>query len=171
MAVIWNPTVRKYVGIVILNALDMYIVIGFGVCPDTSDPKLVKISVIVTPSMWVVEVFTLRLRSNYIIPFDLKTKKFGEVSLPEKLVYIQVGCGEDGENKPFTKIYTIKVECKPMHHSILGFRKNSEVVLEMKDDNNEGSEIEVYEPLSGHINGVGINGDHFSFSVGSYMET
>ncbi|GJS59165.1 F-box domain containing protein [Tanacetum coccineum] len=119
---------QKYVGIVIPNALDRYIVIGFGVCPDTSDPKLVKISVIVTPSMWVVEVFTLSarvwktvymgapfkscemvwnqvfvdgviywrvfddidldvgLRSNYIISFDLKTEKFGEVSLPEKLV-------------------------------------------------------------------------------------
>nr|GEZ85372.1 hypothetical protein [Tanacetum cinerariifolium] len=53
----------KSVGIVIPKALYKLQVVGFGVCPRTSDPKLVKISVVKEPSsMWVVEVFTLSRR-------------------------------------------------------------------------------------------------------------
>ncbi|GJU27384.1 F-box domain containing protein [Tanacetum coccineum] len=68
MAVIWNPSIRKYVSIVIPN-VSRYpgyaVIIGFGVCPDdTSDPKLVKINVnkIKIPYTWVVEVFTFSTR-------------------------------------------------------------------------------------------------------------
>nr|GEV62784.1 ribonuclease H-like domain, reverse transcriptase, RNA-dependent DNA polymerase [Tanacetum cinerariifolium] len=104
MVVIWNPTVRKSVGIDILVPKGMYIkeewiVVGFGVCSDTSDLKLVKIIDDKISSMWVVEVFTLR------------------------------------------------------------FRSNGEVVMELDDDNYKDSRIAIYEPLSGHINDVGINGD------------
>ncbi|PWA72420.1 F-box domain-containing protein [Artemisia annua] len=239
MAVIWNPTVRKSVGIVIPNELYMRYVVGFGVCPRTSDPKLVKISVDKKRSMWVVEVFTLSrrvwetvytgapfksydlvwhqvsvdgviywrayddldlddgFRSNFIISFDLKSDKFGEVRLPDRLVYthplsmVNVNeslvllecndegetavCGvwmrKDGENKPFTKIYTVKVEGRSLYNSVLGFRKNGEVVLELEDDNCEESEIEVYEPSSGRTNSVGIKGQYATFSARSYIET
>ncbi|XP_071718738.1 uncharacterized protein [Rutidosis leptorrhynchoides] len=70
MAVLWNPTIRKSVGIVIPNVKDMTygcVVIGFGVCPNTSDSKLVKIITHIHKSVtklvncvsWEVEVFTL----------------------------------------------------------------------------------------------------------------
>ncbi|GJR91272.1 F-box domain containing protein [Tanacetum coccineum] len=237
MAVIWNPTVRKSVGIVIPDPLYTREVVGFGVCPRTSDPKLVKISVVKEPSMWVVEVFTLSrrvwetvsmdapfkschlawnqvsidgviywrayddmelddgFRSNFIISFDLKSDKFGEVCLPERLVYTQLlvanmneslvlleynddggmsVCGvwmrKDGENKPFTKIYTVKVEGRSVYN-VFGFKKNGEVVLELENDNSEESEIEVYEPSSGRINSVGIIGSCATFYARSYMET
>ncbi|GKB38113.1 F-box domain containing protein, partial [Tanacetum coccineum] len=52
MVFLWNPSVRKCVGIVIPNAVDLqfgYTRIGFGVCSNTSDPKLVKINVVETP--------------------------------------------------------------------------------------------------------------------------
>nr|GEU95115.1 hypothetical protein [Tanacetum cinerariifolium] len=133
MAVIWNPTVRKCVGILIPIRNAAYkrcCVVGFGVCPDTNDPKLVKISVAKIPSMWEVDVFTLSkrvwktvytgapfkscdlswlqvfvdgviyfrayddvslddgVRSNFVISFYLKSKKFGEVCLPERLVHL-----------------------------------------------------------------------------------
>ncbi|GKC85748.1 putative pentatricopeptide repeat-containing protein [Tanacetum coccineum] len=224
MVVIWNPTVRKSVRIVIPKSGS--IVVGFGVCPDTNDPKLVKVSVDEITSMWVVEVFTLSTRVwktvymgapfkscgltwfhvfvngviyfrgygdvyldqgniyNLVISFDLKSEKFGEVCLPQRLVrtrdlnvtkvdeslgfleYYNEGgmtvCGvwkrEDGANKMFTKIYTIKVEGKSVYDSVVGFRNNGEVVMELDDDNYKESRIEVYEPLSGHINDVGING-------------
>nr|GEW24757.1 hypothetical protein [Tanacetum cinerariifolium] len=216
---------RKSVGIVIPKALYKLQVVGFGVCPRTSDPKLVKISVVKEPSsMWVVEVFTLSrrvwetvymdapfkscdlvwiqvsidgviygrayddedlddgLRSNFIISFDLKSYKFGEVCLPERLVYTQflllanmneslvlleyndeenglsvcsMWMRKDGENKPFTKIYTVKVEDRSVYHNVLGFRKNGEAVLEVR----------------GCINNVGIVGKHATFFVRSYMET
>ena len=47
MADIWNPTVRKSVGIVVPNVFHFpkgLTFIGFRVCPNTSDPKLVKIN-------------------------------------------------------------------------------------------------------------------------------
>ncbi|XP_071713390.1 putative F-box protein At3g51171 [Rutidosis leptorrhynchoides] len=47
--VLWNPTIRKTVPIVVPNLLnnnEFETVVGFGVCPGTSDPKLVKITYI-----------------------------------------------------------------------------------------------------------------------------
>ncbi|GKB71836.1 putative pentatricopeptide repeat-containing protein [Tanacetum coccineum] len=238
MTVILNPTVRKSVGIVIPIPKAGYTVVGFGVCHDASDPKLVKITVHVTPSMWEVEVFTLSTciwktaymgalfkscdltwiqvfidgviylsaydvsldqgsLCNTVISFDLKSEKFGEVGLPESLLHAHplnvtkvnesLGlleyydenemsvCGvwmrKDGANNPFTKIYTIKVEGK-WYNRVLGFRNNGEVVMELQDDDNyKESRIVVYEPLSGHINDVGINGKRGTLYASSYMET
>ncbi|GJW60909.1 F-box domain containing protein [Tanacetum coccineum] len=236
--VIWNPTVRKSVCIDILVPEAGYIVVGFGVCHDTSDPKLVKIYVDKISSMWVVEVFTLStrvwktvyigapfksctllwhhvfsdgviyfrayddvslddgVRFNIVISFDLKSEKFGEVCLPDILVhtpdlnvtkvneslglleYHDEGgmkvCGvwsrKDGANNPFTKIYTIKVEGMWLDR-VLGFRNNGDVVMELDADNDNEARIGVYEPLSGHINDVGINGKQGSLYARSYMET
>ncbi|GJR19922.1 F-box domain containing protein [Tanacetum coccineum] len=192
MVVLWNPSVRKCVGIVTSNVADLqfgYTRIGFGVSSNTSDPKLVKINVVETPSIyWEVQVFTLSSRvwrtvytgapfklcdlmldhvfidgviywrtlGSFIISFDLKSDKFGQVCLPERSIRIyelrvakvneSLGllehikesemwvCGvwmkKDGVNKPFTKMYTIKVE---------------------------GSQMEGYEPSSGSIY-VGFSG-------------
>nr|GFC44111.1 hypothetical protein [Tanacetum cinerariifolium] len=125
------------------------------------------------------------VRSRTIISFDLKSEKFGGVCLPERLVHApelkvmmvneSLGileyyfegemsvCGvwtrKGGANKPFTKIYTVKVEGKCVYDNVLGFRNNGEVVMEIDDDDSYvGGGIKVYEPLSGKINGVGING-------------
>ena len=46
MAVIWNPLIQKLVDIVIRNPSMYNNVVGFGVCPRTFDPKLVKITYI-----------------------------------------------------------------------------------------------------------------------------
>ncbi|GKA90049.1 hypothetical protein Tco_0811861 [Tanacetum coccineum] len=78
---------------------------------------------------------------------------------------------KDGENKPFTKIYTVKDEGRSLYYGVLGLRKNGEVVLEVRDYYNEESEIEAYEPSSGRISSVGIIGECASFCVMSYMET
>nr|GEZ80029.1 DEAD-box ATP-dependent RNA helicase 21 [Tanacetum cinerariifolium] len=205
MAVIWNRIVRKSVAIATPKTLYRLKIVGFGVCPRTSDPKLVRISVVKEPSMWVVEVsidgviywrayddieLDDGLRSNFIISFDFKSDKFGEVCLPERLVYSHCWlvanmneslvlleyndeggmpvCGvwmrKDGENKPCTKIYTVKVEGRSVYN-VLGFRKNGEVVLELGDYNNEETEIEVYEPSSGRINSVRIIGSCATFCL------
>ncbi|GKC60333.1 hypothetical protein Tco_1087931 [Tanacetum coccineum] len=63
------------------------------------------------------------------------------------------------------------VEGKSVLHRVLGFRNNGEVVLEMEDDNDKGYAVEVYEPSSGHISGVGINDKYVGFFALSYMET
>ncbi|KAJ0555284.1 putative F-box domain-containing protein [Helianthus annuus] len=43
-AVLWNPSIRKTVAIPFVLERDSNVAVGFGVCPHTSDPKLVKIS-------------------------------------------------------------------------------------------------------------------------------
>ncbi|KAJ0435428.1 putative F-box domain-containing protein [Helianthus annuus] len=50
MAVLWNPSIRKAVDVVVPNVANgntYETVLGFGVCRETSDPKIVKITYIV----------------------------------------------------------------------------------------------------------------------------
>ncbi|GJW51972.1 hypothetical protein Tco_0093323 [Tanacetum coccineum] len=151
--VIWNPALRKSVVIRIPIRIPRfgYIVVGFGVCP-ASDPKLVMIIVDNDSSMWE----SLGLLEYY-----------DECEMSVCGVWMM----KDGANKTFSKIYTVKVEGKSLN-GVLAFRNNGEVVMELKDDDNyDESRIEVYKPLSGHTNGVGINGETDCFSVWSYMET
>ena len=78
-AIIWNPTIRKSVDVVVL--LDGWLnetVIGFGVCPRTLDPILVKISIelsglhgIKINATWLVEVFRLSLGVWKSLSLDL----------------------------------------------------------------------------------------------------
>ncbi|GJZ06151.1 hypothetical protein Tco_0539944 [Tanacetum coccineum] len=80
-------------------------------------------------------------------------------------------------HRAITRPITVKVEGKSLLNSALGwksvlrFRNNGEVVLVMEDDNDTGYAVEVYEPSSGHISGVGINDKYVGFSAVSYMET
>ncbi|GKB71444.1 retrovirus-related pol polyprotein from transposon TNT 1-94, partial [Tanacetum coccineum] len=241
IAVLWNPSVHKAVRIPILQKPDGLTFIGFGVCPNTSDPKLVRIDTIGYPTVnWEVEVFMLStrvwksvsnippafktchltfchrfvdgfiywcaydniklapgIRSNLIISFDLKSYEFGEVCLPDRLVhtdglvlskvYESLGLFEyynndggisfcdvwimtEGVTKSFTKMLSIKAPNSWVSYRVLELRKNGEAIIEYIDDTNS-SAIEVYEPSSGRISGVGINGSFDSFRVNSYMET
>ncbi|KAF5797279.1 putative F-box domain-containing protein [Helianthus annuus] len=77
-AVLWNPSIRKSVAIDLPYDLhrNSVMIIGFGVCPQTSDPKLVKINstysmpdldtIIYSP--WQVEVYTLSSQAWRSIP-------------------------------------------------------------------------------------------------------
>ncbi|GJW32986.1 reverse transcriptase domain-containing protein [Tanacetum coccineum] len=77
----------------------------------------------------------------------------------------------DFVTKSFTKMFTIKQPtCKWPYHGlfgVLGFRKNGEVIIELEDGLNK-STLEVYEPSSGRINGIGINGLSYTQSVSLY---
>ncbi|MFS8020047.1 putative F-box associated interaction domain-containing protein [Helianthus anomalus] len=66
-AILWNPLLRKVVVVVVPNGIDET-KIGFGVCRETKDPKILKITPIIKrwrdiESLrcipWQVEVFTL----------------------------------------------------------------------------------------------------------------
>ncbi|KAJ0651029.1 putative F-box domain-containing protein [Helianthus annuus] len=70
IVVIWNPSIRKAFAVVVPNVVDAKMFnteLGFGVCRETSDPKIVKITYIyrfrnmesVTSIPQQVEVFTL----------------------------------------------------------------------------------------------------------------
>ncbi|MFS8028987.1 putative F-box domain-containing protein [Helianthus anomalus] len=68
-AVIWNPSIRKAVDVLLPDMADDEIeryrtVLGFGVCRETKDPKIVQIKIDTDIDMgdavpWQVEVFTL----------------------------------------------------------------------------------------------------------------
>ncbi|GJT15863.1 zinc finger, CCHC-type containing protein [Tanacetum coccineum] len=143
------------------------VAVGFGVCRDTSDPKLVKISVDKISSMWVVKVFVNGVfyvrayddaslddgvRSNFVISFDLKSEKFGEVCLPEKLV-----------RNPYLDVAKVNESLGLLEYydegdiPVCDVGRGKMVLIKLDDDDDEGSRIEVYEPLSGHTNGVGIH--------------
>jgi hypothetical protein len=66
MVVLWNPSVGKAVGIPISNSLLLpngHTFIGFGVCPNNSDPRLVRVNTTGYPIVnWEVEVFVLSTR-------------------------------------------------------------------------------------------------------------
>ncbi|GKB76201.1 chitin elicitor receptor kinase [Tanacetum coccineum] len=239
IAVLWNPSVGKTVSITISNSLlipDGLTFIGFGVCPNTSDPKLVRINTIGFPAVlnWEVEVFTLSahvwktvsnipptfrtchltfnhvfvegfiywraydnielapgILSNMIISFDLKSDEFGVVYLPGRLVHTNVlvlskvyeslglfeyyyNDGEtrfcdvwimkEGVTKSFTKMLSIKATHSWVRYRVLELRKNGEVIIENIDDT-DSSILQVYEPSSGRISGVGINGSFGSLKV------
>uniref|UniRef100_A0A251U9N1 Putative F-box domain-containing protein n=1 Tax=Helianthus annuus TaxID=4232 RepID=A0A251U9N1_HELAN len=69
LVVVWNPLIGKSVGIEIPDRAD--IVIGFGVCPKTSDPKIVKISRFVEAT---AEVFTLSSGAWRSVPMNIPFK-------------------------------------------------------------------------------------------------
>ncbi|GJT79155.1 lysophospholipid acyltransferase 1-like protein [Tanacetum coccineum] len=169
MIVIWNPSVRKCVGIVIPNVLyspEGYTRIAFGLYPDTSDPELVKVNVVkTTPICWEVQDHVYIDGIIYWRSRDMVNEALG------LLEYYKVGgmslCDvwmrKDGVNKPFTKIYTVKVEgMLVFSYRVSRFRNNGEVLLQL-DDDDFGSQIEVYEPSSGRINSVGISGKRYTY--------
>nr|XP_043634651.1 putative F-box protein At1g47790 [Erigeron canadensis] len=70
IAVIWNPAIRKSVAIEVPNVLGSpyETVVGFGVCPYTNDPKLVKFTFVrgsldlVFDYAWEAEFFSVKFR-------------------------------------------------------------------------------------------------------------
>ncbi|GJV25953.1 reverse transcriptase domain-containing protein [Tanacetum coccineum] len=76
MVVLWNPSIRKSIGIVVPYVFSgppyKTTVFGFGVCPVTCDPTIVKISYADRNDMdsipWQVEIFTLSSKRWEMIP-------------------------------------------------------------------------------------------------------
>ncbi|GJY58329.1 putative F-box domain-containing protein [Tanacetum coccineum] len=91
MVVLWNPTIRKMVSIDVRDVLDLHYetIFGFGVCPVTFDPKLVKL--IFDRHIYWGAYDYLRLpnglfkRSKMIMSFATTSEEFTEISLPNSL--------------------------------------------------------------------------------------
>nr|GEY55227.1 hypothetical protein [Tanacetum cinerariifolium] len=190
--VILNPAIRKSVDIEILLPEAGYIVAGFGVSHDTSDPKLVKIYVDKLSSLWVVEIFTLSTRVWKIVyigaPFKSCTLSWHHVFVDGVIYFhafddgvrfnivISFDLKSDmfGEvSLPERLVHTPDLNVTKIYDpTVLGFRNTGEVVMELQDaDNYDDSSIGVYEPLSGHIYDVGSNGKLGSLSVRSHVES
>ncbi|CAH1435515.1 unnamed protein product [Lactuca virosa] len=84
MAVLWNPSIRKSVGVAVPGVLrwGLETILGFGVCPIRSDPMIVKITQVNlnweirsrASVPWVVEVFSLSKGSWRILSSNLPNK-------------------------------------------------------------------------------------------------
>ncbi|KAM0047525.1 putative F-box domain-containing protein [Helianthus debilis subsp. tardiflorus] len=101
-AVIWNPSIRKAVDVVVGDGIHVN-VLGFGVCPETIDPKIIKIRINTKDVIpWQVEVFTLSMRvwrSAYSSNVPSKCFWFGgEQVVVGGVVYFLVSDRVDGRD-------------------------------------------------------------------------
>ncbi|XP_076921308.1 F-box/kelch-repeat protein At3g23880-like [Bidens hawaiensis] len=120
-----------------------------------------------------------------IIKFDLVSEEFGEVALPDGLVDVSswdisrfkeslavMGYREDDagkivcdvwvmlkngvSNSSFTKLFTVKNNSL-CYIGVIGFRKNGQPIVVPSDEYlSLESELQVYEPSSEQMNGIGI---------------
>ncbi|GJS03146.1 probable galacturonosyltransferase 7 isoform X2 [Tanacetum coccineum] len=249
MIVIWNPSIRKSFGIALPHYYQMnrqtltyplfkQLMFGFGVCPVTKDPTVVKI---VSPcnKPRYVEVFTLSsgvwnvipsgklprqsikldsqaqvvidrfiywgayektftddgesATNDMVVSFDLITKKFKVVELPDSLtkelcshcsvsklneslvVYGSIkvqGAGCCGvwvmeHDSSFRKLFSIRA---PLY-TLFGFRKNGEPIFEIPNADGQFTTLNVYNPSSQQIKNLGILGEEGSVFMGSYKES
>lgn len=132
---------------------------------------------------------------NMLISFDLITKEFKEIHLPDsltneifepflltvcKLRESLVVCGcimIDGalqcglwimqDDFSFRKLYTIDANI----YRILGFTKSGEAIFEPREDYGKCSTLHVYDPCSQQIKNLGIIGVEGSFIMGLYNES
>ncbi|KAL7612313.1 hypothetical protein Lser_V15G05130 [Lactuca serriola] len=92
MAVLWNPSIRKSICVTVPGeSLWSKFVLGFGVCPITNDPTIVKItnvdaySTTDDDSSPMVEVFTLS-RGSWRIPSNNLPKKSIQVTWSQVVI-------------------------------------------------------------------------------------
>ncbi|KAI3695182.1 hypothetical protein L1987_78171 [Smallanthus sonchifolius] len=124
-AVLWNPSVRKVVDVVVPNVGNgiMYeTVLGFGVCCESTDPKIVKITHInngISCIPWQIEVFTLSTgawRNPYRnLPCESIRFRYVRVAIDGFLYWLamirlttSVWMMEDGVPESFTKLFTVQ---------------------------------------------------------------
>ncbi|KAJ0456156.1 putative F-box domain-containing protein [Helianthus annuus] len=116
-AVIWNPSIRKAVDVVVprLTSCNAYrTALGFGVCGKTMDPKIVKITRYSSPidrDSWQVEVFTLSTRA-WRSPYSTSNLPRKSISFVKKPIVVD-GC-----------LYWLA--CDRFYHLIVSFDLTSE---------------------------------------------
>nr|XP_043634537.1 uncharacterized protein LOC122605646 [Erigeron canadensis] len=76
----------------------------------------------------------------------------------------------EGDSRSFTKLHTINWPDATIK-TLLGFRKTGELIVETQYQNEENSQLEIYNPNSNATDNLGIDGDGNSSFMCSYMET
>ncbi|GJS20101.1 putative F-box domain-containing protein [Tanacetum coccineum] len=154
MAVVWNPSIRKSVNVVVPNVFHGQYenVLGFGVCGNRYDVKIL---------LRVTNMDDDGFQSyNLIMSFDMKSEEFEEIYLPERLalngdidypisklreslvvleynidaenpVY-SVWMMEDDVSKSFTKLFTINTPSVSIK-TISGFGRMGYELMQVTD--------------------------------------
>ncbi|XP_021974318.1 putative F-box protein At5g50220 [Helianthus annuus] len=179
---------------------DSDIVFGFGVCPHTGDPKLVK--VVIDGFIYWLAIdgrTTGFLGYNMIVSFDMTSEKFMEVSLPatlaqahapnktvvisklkESLVAVELvreaekrvyGVWMMEDGVPNSFTKLFTINLPDVSiQRVLGIRKNDEPIFATRPDDN-AHDVFIHELHSEHISYTRISGNGTLYSAGSYMET
>ncbi|GKD74454.1 putative F-box domain-containing protein, partial [Tanacetum coccineum] len=160
-------------------------ILGFVVCPRTSDPKLVKITYINYQKEYPtipdqVEVFSLSSGLWKRLTGKLPRKSIAYMNpqciskLKESLVVLEKNHASNANvwimhNGSFTHIFTINTPITWIR-DVAGFRKNGEPIIVKKKGLKE-KELIVYEPNSKQINYTGIAGPFCYFFASPYTQT
>nr|GEW08384.1 hypothetical protein [Tanacetum cinerariifolium] len=185
MVVIWNPSIGKSFGIALpsfYSPSQAYtrhrLFFGFGVCPVTRDPTIVKIIYALKPKSstnvvidrfiyWVAHENTFTddgesTTNHMVVSFDLITKEF-------KVVDEALCCGVwvMENDSSFRKLFTIGAPA----NKVLGFRKNGEPIFEIGKESPPFTTLDVYDPCSQQMKNLRISGVEGSFFMGSYKES
>ena len=246
MLVLWNPSVKRSVGILPVGQLSVF---GFAVCPVTNEPTIVGISF-----PWKVQIFTLsskkwseiqcrKPRESFaplmlpqvvigscifrlahektvlpnghvtlqlmIVSFDLVAQQFSAIDLPDHITnpstrltlsklngslvvivpHSEVKVWKMEPDSSFTLLFTVASTPASSITSIVGFRKNGQLVFQTQDRYGVEEEwslldyydpchrqiddhaLKVYDPCSRRINDLGFSGQDGSFVLSSFKET
>ncbi|CAI9270574.1 unnamed protein product [Lactuca saligna] len=167
MAVLWNPSIRKSVGVTVHVAVvgEFCLTIRKLILLNSHSVRRKDI-----PDSFARQpcpYFSISKVSEALVVL-----KYNTVGIGDWAVWIV----DDGVPNSCTKLFTISNVPRAIRLStVLGFTERSELVIERQADQDvrgwRKSSLFVYEPCSKHINDIGIDGIQGSFSVGYYMET
>ncbi|XP_071717886.1 putative F-box protein At3g47150 [Rutidosis leptorrhynchoides] len=185
--VIWNPSIRKSVTIdVSYNGGGS---VGFGVCPKSLDPKIVRINIAILP----YDDYIPGPCDNFIVSFDLTSEEFKKISVPNKLSHNpfqifnlrgSIGVVQreiSGSNEEFHKVWLMdhvsksfielfNVTSPERWWKVLGFRNNDQLIIVKEKIDEYRKELVAYEPDSKQFNNLGLYVDCDSFDS-SYIES
>nr|GEU62023.1 hypothetical protein [Tanacetum cinerariifolium] len=137
---------------------DSYMIMSFDLI--AKDIRLVDIPLsCILSNPFPIHFFISKLRESLVL------------FVPNERVEIPVcGVWKMEHDASFTKLFTINTPNYTINN-ILGFRKNGELVMETRKDDEELAALEVYDPCSERISNLGIYGKKGSFFMDSYKET
>ncbi|GKD51657.1 hypothetical protein Tco_1280633 [Tanacetum coccineum] len=146
MLVVWNPSIRRSVGIVAPRIFEVF---GFVVCPVSNDPTVVKILFPCCYRGSLVVILPYRDVNVWKMEGDSSFTKLFTINTPDSSIRNILRFGKNGE-------LVIETQEGYNPYGIFG---------------GKDSALEVYDRFSQHMNNLTIYGLTDSFFISSYKET
>ncbi|GJY35090.1 F-box protein-like protein [Tanacetum coccineum] len=183
MAVMWNPSISKSVGIVLppvhnsspsdAKVTTQLLVLGSKTWKMIPSSNMPRESIRVTPSTQVAtNRFIFWVAGDTIATNDGSLVVSTYTDEDNGLVYGVWMMGEEGGvMTSFTKLFNINTPYDSSVGKVLGFTMSGEPITETEKNFGEFAKVEVYKPCSEHITDLRINGEHGSIFICPYTET
>ncbi|GJY17913.1 F-box domain containing protein [Tanacetum coccineum] len=170
---LWNPSIKKSVGILVPNYTlqpdSPKMIFGFGVCPDTLDPTLLKIN------------YPLYLQGPWLVLKDMPEQiGVGEFSPPyhisqlgnSLIIYAWALEVDNGFVSSYRQLFTLP---HPAEHELklLGFSKDKELVVEATIMHQWHHSLQVFKLTFQTFQNVGVSLQTVggSFFIGPHKES